>query len=82
VGVTSHFEDQQRQACRFIVVPYPIPLSCGAMYFPECNPLVPLRSFADKSMTPTSKSIIITIQPTAETAGEFDPDVLGHGAAA
>lgn len=71
VDLTSHFDDGERHAYRFIVVPYPIPRDCAAAYFPEANPLVPLGSVAEKSQTPTSKSIIITIQPTNETAGTF-----------
>lgn len=71
VDLTSHFDDGERHAYRFIVVPYPIPRDCAAAYFPEANPLVPLGSTAEKSQTPTSKSIIITIQPTEETAGAF-----------
>jgi anaerobic selenocysteine-containing dehydrogenase len=71
VDLTSHFEDTQRYAHRFIVVPYPVPRDCAAAYFPEANPLVPLGSFAERSLTPTSKSIIITIEPTNEMAGTF-----------
>ena len=71
VDMTSHFDDGERHAYRFIVVPYQIPKDCAAAYFPEANPLVPLDSFAEKSQTPTSKSIIISIQPREETAGEF-----------
>ena len=71
VNLTSHFDDGERHAYRFIVVPYPIPRDCAATYFPEANPLVPLGSVAEKSKTPTSKSIVITIQPTAETAGNL-----------
>ena len=76
VNITSHFEGVRRHAHRFIVVPYPIPLRCAATYFPEANPLVPLKSVADKSKTPTSKSLIITIEPTKESAGTIDNDVL------
>jgi len=72
VNLTSHFEDRERHANRFIVVPYPIPLGCAATYFPEANPLVPLTSVAEKSQTPTSKSVIITIEATDEFAGKFD----------
>jgi len=66
VDLTSHFTDGERQAKRFIVVPYPIPRSCAAAYFPEANPLVPLRSKADGSDTPTSKSIVISIKARDE----------------
>jgi len=72
VDLTSHFADGERRAERFIVVPYPIPLGCAAAYFPEANPLVPLSSKADRSDTPTSKSIIISITSRGEFAGEFE----------
>ena len=74
VNLTSHFEDGQRHVHRFVIVPYPIPLGCAATYFPESNPLVPLGSIADKSQTPTSKSVIITIEATDEFAGKFDAE--------
>lgn len=63
VDLISHFNGEQRQVNKFIVLPYPIPRGNVATYFPEANPLVPLDSFADKSLTPTSKFIKITIQP-------------------
>ena len=66
VNITSHFTDGERHAYRFIVVPYRIPAGCAAAYFPEANPLVPLDSFAKRSQTPTSKSVVISIQPTEE----------------
>lgn len=72
VDLTSHFDDGERHADRFIVVPYPIPRGCAAAYFPEANPLVPLRSFADRSGTPTSKSIVISITARQEFVGEFE----------
>lgn len=77
VNITSRFEDVERHVYRFIVVPYPIPRDCAAAYFPEANPLVPLGSVAEKSQTPTSKSLIITIQPTDEIAGKFDGEYTG-----
>jgi molybdopterin-dependent oxidoreductase alpha subunit len=72
VDITSHFDDGERHANSFTVVPYPIPKGCAAAYFPEANPLVPLGSYADRSLTPTSKSIVISIKATGENAGEFD----------
>ncbi len=77
VDLTSHFEDGERHVKRFIVVPYEIPKNCAAAYFPETNPLVPLGSVAEKSQTPTTKSLIITIQPTDELAGKFDGEYTG-----
>jgi len=66
VDLTSHFEGEERIARRFVVVPYSIPRRCAATYFPETNVLVPVRNFADKSHTPASKSVVISIKP-AET---------------
>ena len=62
VDITSHFKGQQRKAPLFLALPYSIPRGCAAAYFPETNVLVPLQSTARISNTPTSKSIIITIE--------------------
>jgi molybdopterin-dependent oxidoreductase alpha subunit len=64
VDLVSHFENEERTAHRFAVVPYDIPRRCAATYFPEANVLVPVRHVADKSNTPASKSVVISIQPT------------------
>ena len=74
VDITSHFADIERRVERFIAIPYPIPRGCAAAYFPEANPLVPLASKADRSATPTSKSIVISIQPRDEVVGNFEYD--------
>ena len=50
------------RARAFAVVPFSIPEGCVATYFPETNPLVPLESYADKSRTPTSKSVPIRVR--------------------
>ena len=64
VDITSHFEGEERSAPRFVVVPYAIPRRCAAAYYPETNVLVPVRSVADGSNTPTSKSVVITLRPS------------------
>jgi molybdopterin-dependent oxidoreductase alpha subunit len=66
VDLVSHFEGEERIARRFTVVPYDIPLRCAATYFPEANVLVPIRSVAEKSNTPASKSVVISIRPALE----------------
>jgi molybdopterin-dependent oxidoreductase alpha subunit len=66
VDITSHFDDEQRTIRKFKIVPYDIPERCAAMYYPECNPLVPLRHVAKGSNQPASKSIIITLKPSDE----------------
>jgi anaerobic selenocysteine-containing dehydrogenase len=66
VDLTSHFEGEERTAHSFRVVPFSIPRRCAATYFPETNVLVPVRSVAEKSNTPASKSIVISISPARE----------------
>jgi molybdopterin-dependent oxidoreductase alpha subunit len=70
VDLTSHFEGEERVARRFVVVPYDIPRRCAATYFPEANVLVPVRSVADKSNTPASKSVVISIRPSVHSGEE------------
>ncbi len=65
VDITSHVDGESRVARGFRVVPYDLPRRCAAAYFPEANVLVPVTSFAEKSRTPTYKSIPITIAPSA-----------------
>ena len=36
---------------------------CAAAYFPETNVLVPLDSTAEVSNTPTSKSVVVRLEP-------------------
>ncbi len=62
VDLYNHHGGRVRVARGFIVVPYPIPEGCTATYFPETNVLVPVDSVADKSNTPTSKYIVLTLQ--------------------
>jgi molybdopterin-dependent oxidoreductase alpha subunit len=66
VDLISHFEGEQRIAPRFTIVSYSIPRRCAATYFPETNVLVPVRNFADKSNTPASKSVVISIRPSTD----------------
>jgi molybdopterin-dependent oxidoreductase alpha subunit len=62
VDLLNHHEQVERIAEKFIVLPFDIPEQCCATYFPEANVLVPINSFADRSQTPTSKSVIITLR--------------------
>jgi molybdopterin-dependent oxidoreductase alpha subunit len=64
VDLISHFESETRRAERFKAIEYQIPAGCAAAYYPETNVLVPIRSVAEKSNQPVSKSIVITIEPT------------------
>ncbi|SHF44534.1 FdhF/YdeP family oxidoreductase [Streptoalloteichus hindustanus] len=53
----------ERRAERFRAVAYPTARGCAATYFPEANPLVPLDSTAEVSNTPTSKSVVVRLEP-------------------
>jgi molybdopterin-dependent oxidoreductase alpha subunit len=66
VNITSHFDDQERKLEKFVAITYNIPKGNTAAYYPEVNPLVPLTSVADVSNTPTSKFIVVTVEPIAE----------------
>ena len=62
VNLKSTYDGVERTALKFLVVPYDIPKgNCGA-YFPETNSLIPIDAFADKSRTPISKSVRITVE--------------------
>lgn len=62
VDIYNHNNNTERVAKKFIVVKYNIPEKCCATYFPETNVLVPIDSVAEKSNTPTSKSVIIELK--------------------
>jgi molybdopterin-dependent oxidoreductase alpha subunit len=72
VVISSHFRGEVRKAEGFTIVEYDIPRSCAAAYFPEANVLVPLDHFAEKSRTPASKSVVITIARD-ESSGTIEP---------
>jgi molybdopterin-dependent oxidoreductase alpha subunit len=65
VDIVSHFENETRRAERFKVVPYEIPIGCAAGYYPETNVLVSIRDTADGSNQPASKSLVISLEPSA-----------------
>lgn len=62
VDLYNNHGGTERVAHRFIVLPYDIPRKCAATYFPEANVLVPIQTTADKSNTPVSKLVIITLR--------------------
>lgn len=62
VHLKSLYDGISRTATNFKVIPYTIPKGNMAAYFPETNVLVPYHHFADKSKTPSSKSIRVTIE--------------------
>lgn len=66
VDVVSVWNDGvERRARGFRVVGYPTTPGSAAAYYPETNVLVPLDSVADVSNTPTSKGVIVRLEPVA-----------------
>ncbi|AOR30105.1 hypothetical protein BFF78_02585 [Streptomyces fodineus] len=64
----------ERRAEDFRVVAYPTSRGSAASYYPETNVLVPLDSVADISNTPTSKGVLIRLEPRrAEARAEPGP---------
>ena len=62
VDLSSDRKNGQVISPKWFVVPYDIPSGNIATYFPESNVLIPLESVADRSNTPTSKSVPIGIK--------------------
>ncbi|MFF8698651.1 FdhF/YdeP family oxidoreductase [Streptomyces albidoflavus] len=66
VDLVGVWEDgRERRAPAFRVVSYPTSPGSAAAYYPETNVLVPLDSVADISNCPTSKGVVVRLEPTA-----------------
>lgn len=66
VDLVSEWSDgAERRAPGFRIIAYPTARGCAAAYFPETNVLVPLDSTAEVSNTPTSKSVVVRLDPPA-----------------
>ncbi|TXN05665.1 FdhF/YdeP family oxidoreductase [Methylobacterium sp. WL64] len=63
--VGLHADGVTRRAEDFRLVPFDMPRGAVAGYYPELNVLVPLSTFGEKSDTPTSKSVLVTLQARA-----------------
>jgi molybdopterin-dependent oxidoreductase alpha subunit len=72
VDLTSYYKDEKRVARHFMVAPMEIARGCTATYFPEANVLVSINNSADRSNTPVSKSVIISIAPSKDTGAAVD----------
>ncbi|QYJ02507.1 FdhF/YdeP family oxidoreductase [Nocardioides panacisoli] len=58
----------ERRAPGFRVVAYPTARGSAAAYYPETNVLVPLDSVAETSNTPTSKGVVVRLEPAGSGA--------------
>src|SRR5947207_2029207 len=67
VDLTSHHRNEKRVARHFMVAPIRIARGCTATYFPEANVLISVDNSADRSNTPASKSVVISIVPSSDT---------------
>ena len=63
--VGTHADGVARRAEDFRLVPFDMPRGSLAGYYPELNVLVPLSTYGEKSDTPTSKSVLVTLQARA-----------------
>jgi molybdopterin-dependent oxidoreductase alpha subunit len=67
VDVVSEYDGRTRVAPGFVVVAYPVPRGCAAMYYPEANVLAPIGRTEARSNIPAYKSIVIRLRPAAAT---------------
>jgi molybdopterin-dependent oxidoreductase alpha subunit len=66
VTLTTAVDDGvERKVTGLQVVEYNIPEGCIGGYYPECNPLLPLWHYAEKSKTPAAKSIPVRVAPSS-----------------
>ncbi|QNS02604.1 FdhF/YdeP family oxidoreductase [Streptomyces xanthii] len=73
VDLVSVWHDgTERRAPGFRVVSYPTSEGSAASYYPETNVLIPLDSVADISNTPTSKSVLVRLEPAASGGAPAD----------
>jgi anaerobic selenocysteine-containing dehydrogenase len=68
VDLTSYYKEETRVARHFMVAPLEIARGCTATYFPEANVLVSINNSAERSNTPVSKSVVISVAPSKDPA--------------
>ncbi len=62
IDIESKYDDVIRRAENFSVVPYEVPRKSIFSYFPEANILIPIHLKAEKSNTPASKCVRVSVQ--------------------
>ncbi|QBR92453.1 FdhF/YdeP family oxidoreductase [Nocardioides euryhalodurans] len=70
VDLVSEWDDGERRAPEFRVVAYDQPRGCAAAYYPETNPLIALDHVAEGSNCPSSKSVVVRLDPTEQGSTE------------
>lgn len=61
-AITAVDDGVHREVGPLRVTPYDIPEGCCGGYYPECNPLIPLWHYAERSKVPAAKSIPIRLR--------------------
>ncbi|GLR20146.1 FdhF/YdeP family oxidoreductase [Portibacter lacus] len=64
VNLYSYFNEEERSALQFKVIPYDIPKKNIATYFPEANSLIHINAYDKISETPSSKFTKVLIKRT------------------
>jgi molybdopterin-dependent oxidoreductase alpha subunit len=62
VDLVSNYDNKERIAANFLIIPYNIPEGNLGAYYPETNVLIPHDQYADKSYTPISKSVVVKVR--------------------
>lgn len=62
VDLVSFYDNKERVAPKFTIVPFDIPRRCLATYFPEANILVSINSKAERADTPASKLVVVKLR--------------------
>ena len=62
VSTALRFAHADRVVQRLTLVSYPLPDGCCAAYYPETQPLVALEDHDPQSLTPSYKSIPVTLR--------------------
>lgn len=74
VDIFSEWPGEPDRVLRgYRVVAYPTKKGCAAVYFPEGNALIPRASVADGCNTPTSKQVVIRLEPGAQRVSTGRP---------
>jgi molybdopterin-dependent oxidoreductase alpha subunit len=69
VDLIGEHAGADRVCPRFAVIVHDIPEGSAAAYFPETNPLIARDDVDPRSLTPSSKSVVVRVVPTTHPAG-------------
>jgi molybdopterin-dependent oxidoreductase alpha subunit len=64
--------ETRREVGPMQIIAYDIPEGCAAAYYPECNPLVPVWHYAERSKVPAAKSVPVTLHKASPSAADLE----------